>query len=48
MAAAVKLSRRNGFKAWWQLKIEYESQTGSKYTAMLRLILTFIRGPAAV
>ncbi|CAK0870594.1 unnamed protein product [Prorocentrum cordatum] len=35
----VKLSRKNGLEAWRQLKIEYESKSGNRWTAMLRFIL---------
>ncbi|CAK0836065.1 unnamed protein product [Prorocentrum cordatum] len=35
----VKLSRKNGLEAWRQLKIEYESRSGNRWTAMLRFIL---------
>eukprot|EP00959_Pyramimonas_sp_CCMP1952_P184046 3848332-Pyramimonas_sp.AAC.1 len=35
----VKLSRKNGPEAWRQLKSEYESRSGNRWTAMLRFIL---------
>ncbi|CAK0856495.1 unnamed protein product [Prorocentrum cordatum] len=37
---AVKLSRNNGLEAWRQLKIECESRTGDRWTAMLRFTLS--------
>ena len=38
--AVVKLARKNGLEAWRQLKIEYDSRTGNRWTAMLRFILS--------
>ncbi|CAK0865232.1 unnamed protein product [Prorocentrum cordatum] len=35
----VKLSRKSGLEAWRQLKNEYESRSGNRWTAMLRFIL---------